>query len=163
MTAVGVPPEVRLRAAAPIVILLLVASMPYVHGRGASIRSLPSINCSDGEVMLEVKPARVHVDHGFLSFTTRLYHVDGVAMFPGPTIRVQPGTSCTLRLKNSLPALNPNEQCTSMSEVSMVNMTMMHCADITNLHTHGTEPALAVQLELVVLLILFQGEVQVAP
>ena len=95
------------------------------------LRTLPSIPCYNGVAELEVKETRVTIpdQYGgeYLSFTTRLYHWQGTPMLPAPTIRMMPNMTCEIRVTNSLPPMNPAENCTSNHV-----MDMMHCADVVN-------------------------------
>ena len=87
--------------------------------------------CYNGVAELEVKETRVTIpdQYGgeYLSFTTRLYHWQGTPMLPAPTIRMMPNMTCEIRVTNSLPPMNPAENCTSNHV-----MDMMHCADVVN-------------------------------
>ena len=101
------------------------------------LRTLPSLDCFNDVVDLEVKEARITIpdQYGgeYLSFNTRLYHWQGTPMHPAPTIRMKPNMTCQIRVTNSLPALNPADHCTSGHSIT----NMMHCADVTNVRGCG--------------------------
>jgi FtsP/CotA-like multicopper oxidase with cupredoxin domain len=72
----------------------------------ADVTKMTSVNCygangAGGEIELVVKSARLNIQDG-ASFTTRLYHYNGVPMFPGPTIRMKPHQRCRITLVNDL-------------------------------------------------------------
>lgn len=79
---------------------------------------------------LVVRAARVVVE-GAVTFTTRAYHVSGSAtpQFPGPTLRLTPGGTLRLTLKNEL---GPESAATSSAK-----MNQLHMVNTTNVHTHG--------------------------
>eukprot|EP00759_Apiculatamorpha_spiralis_P035769 PhF_6_TR36322/c2_g2_i3/m.53149 len=79
-------------------------------------------------VNLVVKAARVTVD-GAVAFNSRLYHLDGVPYFPGPTIRVAPGGTLKMTVQNLLDPESDLTQNARMNQLRHVNHT--------NIHTHG--------------------------
>ncbi len=75
--------------------------------QAADLTRLTSVNCygadgAGGEVELVVKQARLTIAGG-VSFNTRLFHLNGVPMFPGPTIRMKPHQRCRITITNQLP------------------------------------------------------------
>ena len=86
-----------MRSAALHILLLLVTSI-----RGADIISLPSVDCVDNSVItIQVTSGDLTID-GKVSYSTRMYSVNGVKGVPASIIKMHPGTTCTLRLQNSL-------------------------------------------------------------
>ena len=92
------------------------------------------IDCKPGvPIQLEAKEVRANVD-GQLDFNTRAYWYKGVPMVPGPTIHMHPGQQCQIEIINNLPTTQ-NAECQAI--IATGHMNMYHCADVTNLHTHG--------------------------
>ena len=79
-------------------------------------------------VTLAVRWATISVD-GAGTFSSRLYHVNGLPMYPGPTIQVQPGGTLSITLVNNL---GPNDAADSSRAMN----TFRHI-NTTNIHTHG--------------------------
>ena len=107
----------------------------------APIRVLPSVSCVDSAISLTVKATRVTIPAAdgtpaFVSFNTRLYHLNNVAQYPGPTVRMKAGHTCSFTIVNQLPALNPAEGCSG--SIHGAGMNMMHCADVTNVSRETT-------------------------
>ena len=97
--------------------------------QAATLNTISSINCQDGSVTLGVAQATVNIP-GIVSFTSRLYTYNGVAYYPSPTIRMKSGTSCSITVQNSLSTSSSIASCD-------YHVNAFHCADTTNLHTHG--------------------------
>eukprot|EP00736_Rhodelphis_marinus_P008785 Rmarinus@m.4898 len=96
---------------------------------GDPLIEMTEVECYDGSVDLEMKEARVTVDEQ-VTFSTRLYHYDGVPQFPAPTIRMKAGTQCTVNIINNMPTDSSVADC-------HYHLNDVHCPDTTNLHTHG--------------------------
>lgn len=79
------------------------------------------------QVTLTLAEARVVVD-GAVSFNSRVWHVGGAAMFPGPTLRVAPGGTLRITLINTLSVLG---------NVTPTTKSQFHGANRSNIHTHG--------------------------
>eukprot|EP00471_Norrisiella_sphaerica_P006026 CAMPEP_0184490192 /NCGR_PEP_ID=MMETSP0113_2-20130426/17256_1 /TAXON_ID=91329 /ORGANISM="Norrisiella sphaerica, Strain BC52" /LENGTH=699 /DNA_ID=CAMNT_0026873959 /DNA_START=82 /DNA_END=2181 /DNA_ORIENTATION=+ len=93
------------------------------------LRSPDVIACQGNKVVeLTIKKARLSI--GGVNFTSRVYHYNDRAYFPGPTIVLKAGEPCDLRLVNSLPATSHTDHCP-------YHENAYHCPDTSNLHTHG--------------------------
>ncbi|KAJ3111161.1 hypothetical protein HK100_002792 [Physocladia obscura] len=89
-----------------------------------------SVPCKNNQIVsLEVLEA-VYTVPGIVNFNSRLYHYNGAPMFPAPTIRMQAGESCTIRVINKLSTTSSVSTCDYHSNT-------LHCPDTTNIHTHG--------------------------
>ena len=103
---------------------------------GAPLRKIRDIDCSaHRSVDLVVKETRVNVD-GVIEFNTRAYHYNGKPYLPGPTIHFTPGRKCTIKIVNQL---SDGGNATCLAAMDGGDMNMLHCPDVTNLHTHGTQ------------------------
>ena len=85
--------------------------------------------CQNGLVTLVIKNVSVTINSE--TFTTRLYHYNGVAMLPGPTIKMKAGTSCIIEVRNELANTSVSALCPRHENANY------HCPDTTVLHTHG--------------------------
>lgn len=110
--------------------LTLALSLALVSA--ASTINTQSVLCQNNQIELEIKEHQVVVD-GMLRFTSRVYFYNNQPMVPGPTIRMKAGTYCKIKIINNL----PNHQSFGCSEHHSKVMNYPHCADVTNLHTHG--------------------------
>eukprot|EP01060_Flectonema_neradi_P028616 TRINITY_DN3848_c0_g1_i3.p1 TRINITY_DN3848_c0_g1~~TRINITY_DN3848_c0_g1_i3.p1 ORF type:complete len:637 (+),score=112.67 TRINITY_DN3848_c0_g1_i3:37-1911(+) len=100
-----------------------------VAASGAALRELPTLDCTDERVIdIVVKEGDASIED-LLQFKTRAYHFEGSddAAVPGHTIKMHPGTTCTLRVTNNLDGVACNGQ----------HSNDFHCPDTTTLHTHG--------------------------
>lgn len=98
----------------------------------SELKQSPVVDCNERGVTLEVRSLRANVDNQ-VAFTTRAYFYEGKPMMPGPVITMAPGKRCKITVVNKLSAAG-NAACMT----DMVNgPNMFHCADVTNLHTHG--------------------------
>jgi len=88
-----------------------------------------AVTCVNGMVELQVMYATFDIP-GVMNFSTRLYSYNGQPMHPGPSIHVQAGTTCTIRIKNQLSTNTAVSSCN-------YHANNMHCPDTTNLHIHG--------------------------
>lgn len=76
-------------------------------------------------VTLTVKPYRYT---GFINFTTRCYHYDGLPLMPGPTWKIKQGDEVHVTLINELSDEGNTDTMTD---------SMFYGPNTTNLHTHG--------------------------
>jgi FtsP/CotA-like multicopper oxidase with cupredoxin domain len=92
-----------------------------------TLQQQPVLSCNDVDgVHLEVKEARINIGNQ-VAFNTRLYHVNGVPMFPGPTITTRAGETCRITITNNLVGPPCNE---------FTNQPV--CPQVTGLHLHGS-------------------------
>jgi len=108
-------------------LLLTLALLWAATCQAAPLRQVSMVSCKDRTVELEVREHTWNVD-GQMTFHTRAYFYDGEAALPAPTLVMQPGSQCRLKIKNSL-----SNQLANCS----YHANYFHCPDTTNVHTHG--------------------------
>jgi len=108
-------------------VIALIAVLPGFIA-AADLKELPSVWCQDGNITLEVKPANISFGNWTWS-APAVFHMNDTAYFPGPTIRMRAGHSCSIILMNSLTG--------SSNESSCEFSNTFHCAAFTNLHVYG--------------------------
>ena len=120
-------------------IITLIAAIAVA--RGEDLIQPPMLTCGTGSpVYLSAVKSRATIagpSGTVASFDTRLYKgatteaglSTAAPSFPGPTLVFVPGEVCELKLVNDLPVANP--PCDAS------HSNTFHCADVTNLHTHG--------------------------
>jgi FtsP/CotA-like multicopper oxidase with cupredoxin domain len=108
--------------------VVCLSQLPVTVVYGAELASLTFASCIDSTITLDVVEHRVDITN-VVAFNSRVYSYNSNPLVPGPVIVMRANSVCNIIVNNTL--TNPG------GEICPRHVNTFHCADTTNLHTHG--------------------------
>lgn len=106
-----------------------------VGGKGEALKDPVVADCRDGILELSVAPARL-ISPSW-NTTVRIYHFNGVPMYPGPRIKMYPGEKCHVKYINAMESTPKQDAQGCGTSHGTYAHNGYHCPDWTNMHLHG--------------------------